>query len=65
MEDILDYVLTFGKHKGQTVWEIAESDPKWLDWAAANVSGQNGKILKKAVQHPEVSKRIDRAVYEE
>ena len=25
-------VLTFGKHKGKTMLEVAESDPGWLRW---------------------------------
>jgi uncharacterized protein (DUF3820 family) len=65
MQDNLDYVLPFGKYKGKTIWQVAESDPKYLDWAADNIGGMVGIRLKQAVKHPEVAKRIDRAVFDD
>jgi len=30
--------ITFGKkHKGETIAEVIESDPGWLDWAIENI----------------------------
>jgi len=60
---VLDFVLPFGKHKGKTIWQVAEDDPKWLDWAAGNIKGDVGEKLCEAVRHPEVEKRIDRVVF--
>ena len=31
--------LTFGKHRGRTVWEVVEEDRSWLTWALENVRG--------------------------
>lgn len=31
--------LRFGKHRGETVESILESDPGWIRWALENVSG--------------------------
>ena len=62
-KDLLDYVMPFGKHEGETIWQIAQSDPKWLDWAAGNIKGQVGEKLREAVKHPDIARRIDNAVF--
>lgn len=33
----MDDVLTFGKYKGETVRQIAETDPRYLRWAFDNI----------------------------
>jgi hypothetical protein len=60
---VLDFVLPFGKHKGKTIWQVAEDDPKWLDWAAGNIKNDVGDKVREAVRHPDVSRRIDRVVF--
>lgn len=32
-----DYVFTFGKHKGDKLEDMLESDPGYLDWCLDNV----------------------------
>lgn len=32
-------ILDFGKHKGEHVIKVIESDPGWLEWALDNVQG--------------------------
>lgn len=32
-------VLTFGKYKGQTIGEVFDENPQWLEWAMENVEG--------------------------
>ena len=32
-----EYVLTFGKHKGKTLVEVAKCDPGWIRWAKENI----------------------------
>lgn len=29
----IDTVINFGKHKGETVGKVLETDPEWLGWA--------------------------------
>lgn len=33
----LDSVLRFGKHRGRTIEDVLEDDPRWLLWASENV----------------------------
>ncbi len=33
----LEWTFRFGMHKGQKVWEVLETDPKWIQWAIANI----------------------------
>ena len=62
-QDILDWVWPFGqKHAGETIWQIAQCDPLYLDWAQDVFGGVAGSILRRAVELPEVSRLIDRAV---
>ena len=62
--DVLSFVLPFGKHRGKTIWQVAEDDPKWLDWAAGKIQGQVGEKIRDAVKHPDIARRIDNAVFE-
>lgn len=38
LPDLNEYRLTFGKHSGKTIPEIASKDMGWLMWAKANIS---------------------------
>ena len=38
LPDINEYRLTFGKHTGKTILEIAEVDKGWLHWAKENLT---------------------------
>lgn len=38
LPDINEYQLTFGKHTGKTIPEIAEIDKGWLHWAKENLT---------------------------
>lgn len=38
LPDINEYQLTFGKHSGKTIPEIAKVDPGWLHWAKDNLT---------------------------
>ena len=37
LPDINEYKLTFGKHNGETIPEIAATDKGWLLWAQENL----------------------------
>ena len=38
LPNINEYQLTFGKHTGKTIPEIAEVDRGWLHWAKENIA---------------------------
>ena len=38
LPDINEYQLTFGKHSGKTIPQIAEVDKSWLHWAKENLT---------------------------
>ena len=60
----IDYRITFGKHKGKTLFQISQDDPKWLDWAVDNIRSQAVlKHLIHATNHPDIKKRIDAAIF--
>lgn len=39
------YVLTFGKHKNQTLLQVKECDPGWISWAKENITREPVKTL--------------------
>lgn len=43
------YVLTFGKHKGETLKEIAEEDSQYIDWMKENIDREPLKTLLKEI----------------
>ena len=46
--DILDintYVISFGKHSGKTLLQIAETDPGYIAWAKENITREPVKTL--------------------
>lgn len=45
--DINTYTLPFGKHKGETLVQIAESDPSYIAWAKENMNKEPIKSLLK------------------
>ena len=61
-EEVKGYVMPCGKHKGKTLWTIAQEDPKYLDWATDFHDGLPGDAVRVIVTHPDVSTRIDRAL---
>lgn len=42
-----EYILTFGKHKGKTLAEVAACDSGWIDWAKENISREPIKSILK------------------
>ena len=58
----IDYVLPFGKHKGKTLFQISQDDPKYLDWAAGEMEGRAGDAIREAVKHPDIERKIDAAL---
>lgn len=72
--DPLEYVAPFGKHRGKTLWWIAQNDPAYLDWAtdlktnSSHTVAMRQNVLEfrgmacKAVQIPEVARLIDAAL---
>lgn len=49
LPDIETYVLGFGKHKGQTLKEVALEDPGWVKWAKENLHREPVASLLKQV----------------
>lgn len=45
--DIKDYVLSFGKHKGEKLIDVAESDPSYIEWAKENMNKEPVRSLLK------------------
>ena len=44
----LDHKLTFGKHKGKTIEDVLEDDPRYLRWCMENIDDFE---LDRAVEH--------------
>lgn len=40
-----DYIITFGKHSGKTLPEVASVDPKYISWAKENIKTEPLKTL--------------------
>ena len=40
-----DYIITFGKHGGKTLPEVASVDPKYISWAKENIKTEPLKTL--------------------
>ena len=60
-----DYVMTFGKHKGKSLFQIADDDPTYLDWAADTFDGVAGDRIRAAGKQPWIERAINNAVYED
>ena len=45
LPDIDTYVITFGKHSGKTLPQIAEVDPGYISWAKENMTREPVKTL--------------------
>lgn len=45
LPDINTYLITFGKHSGKTLPQIAESDPGYIVWAKENITREPVKSL--------------------
>ena len=43
--DINTYVISFGKHSGKTLLQIAETDPGYIAWAKENITREPVKTL--------------------
>ena len=42
-----EYILTFGKHKGKTLTEVAKCDSGWIRWAKENIDREPIRSLLK------------------
>ena len=47
LPDINEYVLSFGKHKGEKLVDVAESDPSYIEWAKENMNKEPVRSLLK------------------
>lgn len=45
--DINDYVLNFGKHKGEKLIDVAKLDPSYIEWAKENMNKEPVRSLLK------------------
>ena len=45
LPDINTYVISFGKHSGKTLLQIAETDPGYIAWAKENITREPVKTL--------------------
>lgn len=45
LPDINTYVITFGKHSGKTLPQIAEADPGYISWAKENMTREPVRTL--------------------
>lgn len=45
--DINEYVLSFGKHKGEKLIDVAVSDPSYIEWAKENMNKEPVRSLLK------------------
>ena len=45
LPDIDTYVITFGKHSGKTLPQIAEVDPGYISWAKENMTREPVRTL--------------------
>ena len=58
LPDINEYKLTFGKHLGKTIPEIAEVDKGWLRWAKENLTREPVVSLIKQYFNPQEDDEI-------
>jgi len=58
----IDYTMTYGKHKGLTLFQIACDDPTYLDWLLDNSPQHIAETVCEALSHPDVAKRVNRAL---
>ena len=47
LPDINEYILNFGKHKGENLIDVAESDPSYIEWAKENMNKEPVRSLLK------------------
>ena len=47
LPDINEYVLGFGKHKGEKLIDVADSDPSYIEWAKENMNKEPVRSLLK------------------
>ena len=40
-----DYILNFGKHSGEKLIDVAQSDPSYISWAKENMTREPIKSL--------------------
>ena len=40
-----EYIITFGKHNGKTLPQIAECDANWIAWAKENINREPVRTL--------------------
>lgn len=45
LPDIDTYILTFGKHKGEKLTDVAHTDPSYISWAKENVTREPLRTL--------------------
>ncbi len=57
-----DYQMTFGKHEGRTLFQIACEDPTYLDWAADGLKGHARFMVREALKHPDIERRVNAAL---
>jgi len=56
--------LTFGKYRGRTLWQVLQEDAAYIDWLSdAETSLNFRRALDVFLKNPDVSRRIDAAVY--
>ena len=59
VQDPKSFVLPFGKHKGQTLGEIYESDKGYLNWLVNNIDqGQTTEAIKKLFEEKKTEKEV-------
>lgn len=60
------YRMTFGKHKGKSLNEIASTNEglRWLDWAAGEFdpTSSAGAAIRMYVADPQVQREIEEAL---
>lgn len=49
LPDIDEYILPFGKHKGQTLRSVLAEDPGWIEWAKKEIKQEPLKTLLKSL----------------
>ena len=45
LSDIDTYMLTFGKHNGEKLTDVAHTDPSYISWAKENITKEPLRTL--------------------
>ena len=45
LSDIDTYILTFGKHNGEKLTDVAHTDPSYISWAKENITREPLRTL--------------------